>query len=140
MTGPLVRAMESSTSERTWTAAGMRYVLVSAKGRRSGETRKTPLPYWRDAGGHRIVAASFAGAEKNPAWYHNIADRAANPTIRVQEREYVYRCVVEVLDGDDYDAVWIALTTDRPFYLEYQAKITRRIPLLRLREPDAPAG
>lgn len=136
MTKPLVAAMEKSTSERTWTAAGMHYVLVAARGRKTGEIRKTPLPYWRDDDGHRIVIASFAGAEHHPAWYHNLADKAANPTIRVQDRDHVYWSDVEVLDGDDYARVWAGITIDRPFYLDYQAMVTRRIPLLRLREPD----
>lgn len=137
MTAPHVAALEASNSERTWTLAGMRYVLLTAKGRRSGTIRKTPLPYWRDERGHRIIVASFAGAEHHPDWYHNITDKAANPTIRVQDRDHVYRSDVEELDGDDYDRVWSELTADRPFYLEYQSMVTRRIPLLRLREPDA---
>ncbi|MDX2381310.1 MAG: nitroreductase/quinone reductase family protein [Acidimicrobiia bacterium] len=136
-TGPHVEAMENSTAEHTWTLAGMKYVLITAKGRTSGQLRKTPLPYWRDEHGDRIVVASFAGSEHHPAWYHNIADRAANPTIRVQERDHVGACEVEVLDGDEYARVWAAVTTDRPFYLAYQAKVTRRIPLLRLRETTA---
>jgi deazaflavin-dependent oxidoreductase (nitroreductase family) len=137
MTGPHIEAMESSASERTWTLAGMKYVLITAKGRKSGRLRKTPLPYWSDDHGHRIVVASFAGSEHHPAWYHNMADRAANPTIRVQERDHVCACDVEVLGGDEYGRVWAAVTADRPFYLAYQAKVARRIPVLRLRETTA---
>lgn len=134
MTGPHVAAMERSTSERTWTLAGMKYVLIIATGRKSGEVRKTPLPYWLDEHSHRILVASFAGSEHHPAWYHNMADTAANPSVRVRERDRVCSCEVDVLDGDEYTQIWDAVTTDRPFYLEYQAKVARRIPLLRLRE------
>jgi deazaflavin-dependent oxidoreductase (nitroreductase family) len=138
MTGPYVAAMELSTSERTWTLAGMKYVLIVATGRKSGQLRKTPLPYWLDENGHRIIVASFAGSEHHPAWYHNMADTAANPTVRVHERDRFCSCEVEVLDGDEYTQIWDAVTADRPFYIEYQAKVVRRIPLLRLREimPD----
>jgi deazaflavin-dependent oxidoreductase (nitroreductase family) len=134
LSGAHVTAMEISTSERAWTLAGMKYVLITAKGRKSGQLRKTPLPYWRDERGYRIIIASFAGSDNHPSWYHNLADKLANPTIRVQERDHVGSCEVEVLDGEEYAQVWEAVTTDRPFYLEYQAKVTRRIPLLRLRE------
>jgi hypothetical protein len=41
-----------------------------------------------------------------------------------------------VLDGADYDVTWAALTADRPFYIDYQSRTTRRIPLVRLPEPD----
>ncbi len=134
MTGAHITAMEISTTERAWTLAGMKYVVITARGRKSGQLRKTPLPYWRDEHGHRIIIASFAGSEHHPAWYHNMADKTANPTVSVQERDRVGACEVEILDGDEYARIWAAVTTDRPFYLEYQAKVTRRIPILRLRE------
>ena len=40
----------------------------------------------------------------------------------------------EVLDGDDYDEIWEALTADRPFYNAYKEKTERKIPLIRLPE------
>lgn len=131
-----IGALESSNDDLVWIAAGMSHVLLTIVGRKSGVERKTPLPYWRDATGHRIVVASFAGAEKNPSWFHNLADKVANPTIVVRERDFVYRSDAEVLDGDDYASTWAALTADRPFYNKYQAKTARRIPLIRLPEPQ----
>ncbi|MBF6331080.1 nitroreductase family deazaflavin-dependent oxidoreductase [Nocardia transvalensis] len=47
---------------------GAALVLLHTVGRRSGKLRKVALPFWRDADGHRIVGASFAGASKHPAW------------------------------------------------------------------------
>ena len=131
-----IGALESSNDDLVWIAAGMSHVLLTIVGRKSGIERKTPLPYWRDTTGQRIVVASFAGAEKNPSWFHNLADKVANPTIVVRERDFVYQSDAEVLDGDDYVSTWAALTTDRPFYNNYQAKTTRRIPLIRLPEPQ----
>jgi len=131
-----IGALESSNDDLVWIAAGMSHVLLTIVGRKSGTERKTPLPYWRDATGHRIVVASFAGAEKNPSWFHNLADKVANPTIVVRERDAEYRSDAEVLDGDDYASTWAALTADRPFYNNYQAKTARRIPLIRLPEPQ----
>ena len=136
MTAPHIAHMEKSAESSAWCAAGMNFVLITALGRKSGAERKTPLPYWRDRDGHRIIAASFAGAPENPAWYLNIADKAANPTLRVQEREFVYWSDIEVLEGEEYDTIWSELIVDRPFYIEYRAKAGRRIPLVRLPEPD----
>ena len=114
------------------TGGGMKQLLVTAVGRRSGVAHTVCLPYWLDAGGRRIVVASFSGAPKHPAWYHNLADRSVNPTVSVQDRGEKFDAVAEVLDGDDYTSVWAALTADRPNYAGYQAKTARRIPLVRL--------
>ncbi len=134
ITGMHIEALETSNDDAVWMGAGMTHVLITIVGRKSGVTRKTPVPYWRDPEGHRIVVASFAGAEHHPAWYHNIADRVANPTVTVKERDHVYESVPEVLTGDEYGRIWGLITTDRPFYVDYQAKTQRTIPLIRLPE------
>lgn len=135
-----VDAMETSDADSVWTAAGMKHVLLITIGRRSGKAHKTPLPYWLDPAGERIVVASFAGAVKNPAWYHNLADKSANPTVRVKERSVEWDSDAHVLDGDEYQQVWAELTADRPFYRDYQAKTERCIPLVRLPGPKGPDG
>lgn len=131
-----VQALETSNDDSVWVAAGMHHLLLTTTGRKSGNTHKTPLPYWKDSDRHRIVVASFAGAERNPSWYHNLADKDANPTVRVQEREHVWHSAAEILEGDEYDLIWAALTSDRPFYIAYQTKTERVIPLVRLPEPS----
>ncbi len=136
MTAPHLAHMEKSSESRAWHSAGMNFVLITAVGRKSGAERKTPLPYWRDRDGHRIIAASFAGEPQNPAWYVNIADKTANPTIRVRERALEYWSDIEILEGDEYDTIWNELIIDRPFYIAYRAKSGRRIPLIRLPEPQ----
>lgn len=110
---------------------GMRQLLVTAKGRRSMKEHTVCLPYWLDAQGRRIVVASFSGAEKNPAWFHNLNDRTVNPTVTVQDGPEIFEALAEILDGDEYTTVWAALTADRPYYNDYQAKTARRIPLVR---------
>lgn len=136
-TGQHIEMLEGSNDDSVWILAGMPHVLITQKGRTSGAVRKTPLPYWRDPNGHRVVVGSFAGAVNHPAWFHNLADTSANPTIRVQDQATIYDCVVDILDGDDYTATWAALTADRPFYADYQANTERQIPLIRLPEPTS---
>jgi hypothetical protein len=36
------------------------------------------------------------------------------------------------LAGDDYRRTWDALVVDRPFYVDYQSRTTRKLPLIRL--------
>ncbi|HZQ83324.1 MAG TPA: nitroreductase/quinone reductase family protein [Acidimicrobiales bacterium] len=130
-----VGAMEQSDDDMVWVQAGMHHVLLRLTGRKSGKEHKVALPFWRDAAGNRIVVASFAGADQHPAWFLNLQDREANPEVlvRVQGgRQFWSR--PDILDGDEYQRTWDALTADRAWYRDYQAKTERRIPLVRLPE------
>ena len=130
-----VDAMEQTDDDMVWVQAGMHHVLLRLVGRRSGAEQKVALPFWRDADGNRIVVASFAGAPQHPAWFLNLQDRTANPEVlcRVQGGTTFFSRA-EILDGDDYTRTWAALTADRAWYNDYQAKTDRRIPLVRLPE------
>ena len=130
-----VEAMEQSDDDAVWNQAGMHHVLLRVVGRRSGAEQKVALPFWRDAEGRRVVVASYAGAPQHPAWFVNLQDRAANPEVlcRVQGGQQFWSAA-EILDGDEYSRTWDALTADRAWYVDYQAKTDRRIPLVRLPE------
>jgi deazaflavin-dependent oxidoreductase (nitroreductase family) len=129
-----VAALESGAAEELWTAAGMSHVILRTVGRRSGNEHKVALPYWSDEDGSRVVVGSFAGAPQHPAWYLNLTDRDRNAEVLVRVQAGAYWAEPEVLDGTEYERVWRALTTDRPFYVAYTRRTTRRIPLVRLRE------
>ena len=69
-----VGAMETMDLDVVWVQAGMHHVLLQTVGRKSGNTHKVALPFWRDANGHRIVVASFAGAPAHPSWFVNMSE------------------------------------------------------------------
>ena len=129
-----VHAMEASDAEEVWVGAGMKQVMLQTIGRKSGRVHKVALPIWIDPDGHPIVVASFAGARQHPAWYLNLADRAANPEVFVRDRKHGFWAEAQILDGPEYHRIWVALTTDRPYYNDYQTRTDRRIPLVRLVE------
>lgn len=131
-----VKGMEGSDENEWWDVAGMLHVLIQTVGRKTGNVHKVALPYWVDKDGHRIVVASFAGADKNPSWFVNLADKKANPQILVRVQRATYWSEAEVLDGDDYTETWAGLTADRAYYNDYQTRCTRRIPLVRLPETN----
>jgi deazaflavin-dependent oxidoreductase (nitroreductase family) len=116
--------------------AGMRNLVLSTTGRRSGNAHAVCLPYWVDGDDRRVVVASFAGAPSHPAWYHNLADRSVNPTVSVQVMGDRRSHVAEILQGDEYRSVWEALVVDRPFFADYQARTERQIPLVRFVPTD----
>lgn len=126
--------MERSDADDAWVWVNMHHVLLYTIGRKSGNEHKVALPYWLDAGGNRIVVASFAGAEKDPAWFLNLADKVANPEVKIRVQGGLFWAEAQILAGEKYDATWAALTTDRPHYNDYKAKTMRQIPLVRLVE------
>ncbi len=129
-----VSVLEGEGGEDFWVAAGMGHVILRTIGRKSGREHKVALPFWMDNDGSRIVVASFAGAPQHPAWYLNLRDEAANNEVLVRVREGAYWASPVSLAGDEYDRVWGDLTADRPFYLKYQTRTDRQIPLVRLVE------
>ncbi|MDG2027809.1 MAG: nitroreductase/quinone reductase family protein [Acidimicrobiales bacterium] len=115
---------------------GMWQLLLTVTGRKSGKTQTVTLPYWFDDDGTLILVASNAGQDHNPAWYHNVKDTSANPTVAVQIRATHYTASATVLEGDERADVWARLTDDRPNYGRYQDRTTRVIPLIRLTVHD----
>ena len=129
-------AMEVSVEDADWIQDGMHHILLQTKGRKTGVVHRVALPFWRDVKGNRIVVASFAGAPRHPSWFVNLSDRSANPRVLCRTQTGRFWSVPEVLDGYDYMRTWSALTTDRSWYNEYQARTARRIPLVRLPESE----
>lgn len=129
-----VQALESSSDDAIWVQAGMHHVVLRTIGRKSGKEHKVAVPVWRDPEGVRVVVASFAGAPGHPSWYVNLADRKANPEVLVRSQEALYWSKPDILEGEEYKRIWDLLTADRAWYNDYQAKTSRRIPLVRLPE------
>jgi deazaflavin-dependent oxidoreductase (nitroreductase family) len=129
-----VAAMETMRDDSVWIGAGMHHIILRTIGRRSGNEHKVALPFWRDSGGQRIVVGSFAGAPAHPSWYLNLTDRKANPEVLVKVQDHAFWADAQILEGKEYDQIWSALTSDRPFYTEYSTRTERRIPLVRLVE------
>ena len=73
------QAMETMDDDMVWVGAGMHQVIVYTIGRKSGNEHKIVVPVWYDDDGHRIVVASYAGAEKHPHWYLNLSRQDGQP-------------------------------------------------------------
>jgi hypothetical protein len=50
---------------------GVPTLLLTTKGRRSGQARRTPLIYGERDGSY-VIVASLGGAPKHPLWYENL--------------------------------------------------------------------
>lgn len=129
-----VAAMEATDDDAAWIHAGMNHVVLHTIGRKSGNEHKVALPFWMDDQGRRVVVGSWAGSATHPHWYLNLADRTANPEVRIRVQGAVLWADAEILDGDEYDRTWAALTADRAYYNDYQSRTERRLPLIRFHE------
>src|SRR6202012_2455069 len=59
---------------------GADLLLLTTTGAKSGQRRLSPLAYFR-IDGKLLIIGSFAGADVNPAWVHNLR---ANPSAQVE--------------------------------------------------------
>ncbi|HEX6229610.1 MAG TPA: nitroreductase family deazaflavin-dependent oxidoreductase [Solirubrobacterales bacterium] len=108
---------------------GVPTLLLRTRGRRSGATRTNGLVYARD-GADYLVVASKGGADRAPAWLHNLK---ANPEVEIQigrERQKATCRVVEPTDPG-YDRLWkIVNENNGDRYRAYQEKTARPIPVV----------
>lgn len=109
-------------------ADGLDMLLLSTRGRRTGRMRTTPLPWFR-SGDDLVLIASFGGGPRDPAWLANLR---ADPKARIQVRGRVGEVETRIAEGDEREALWNAITTVHPRYLEYQQRTERRIPVVVL--------
>jgi deazaflavin-dependent oxidoreductase (nitroreductase family) len=107
---------------------GTKILILATKGRKSGETRKTPLIYGENDGDYLIVA-SKGGADEPPAWYLNLE---ADPEVQVQVKDDKFKARARTASADEKPALWDTMTTAWPHYDEYQKKTDREIPVVVL--------
>jgi deazaflavin-dependent oxidoreductase (nitroreductase family) len=103
-------------------------VLLTTTGARSGQQRVSPLAYFR-IDGKLIIIGSFAGADFNPAWVHNLR---ANPQAHIEVGTEAYDVTARELPPTERDELFGKLTAVAPGFAEYQAKTSRVIPLFEL--------
>jgi F420H(2)-dependent quinone reductase len=108
---------------------GVPTLLLRTTGRRSGAIRTNSLVYARDDDDY-LVVASNGGADRPPAWLHNLR---ANPAVEIQiarERRKGTAKVVEPADPH-YDRLWSVVNrNNRDRYTAYQKQTARAIPVI----------
>jgi deazaflavin-dependent oxidoreductase (nitroreductase family) len=113
---------------------GFPTLLLTVTGRRTGRPRSVALVYVED-GQDLVVAAAYAGADRDPAWWDNLRDDPS-AVVEIGRRRLVVRA--EVAGGDEREGLWQRLVAMYPPFAEYERRTTRRIPVVRLRvAPEA---
>ena len=91
----VIREFRANQGKVSGQLANMPVLLLTMTGARSGRTMTTPLVYTTD-GNRLVVIASFAGAPKHPAWYHNLL---AHPEATVEVGSERFRVKATVTAG-----------------------------------------
>jgi deazaflavin-dependent oxidoreductase (nitroreductase family) len=108
--------------------AGAPLLLLHSIGARSGQTRVHPVMYLSDHERY-IVFASKAGAPTNPDWYHNLK---AHPGATIEVGSDKIEVTATEITGGEHDDLYTRQATLYPGFAAYQAKTSRRIPVLAL--------
>lgn len=108
-------------------------VILHAIGAKTGALREKPVAGIRQPDGSWLVAATYAGNDKNPPWYYNLL---AHPDIDIEAVVDGHLATVPVhvteLTGDERDAGWAQFTAYSAGFRSYEQKTTRAFPVLRL--------
>lgn len=112
---------------------GDHVILMTAKGRKSGEAITTPLLYGRD-GDDYVIVASKGGAPDNPVWLENIK---ANPVVECEVANdrgtETFKARARVVDSRaERDRLFNEMIKIWPDYANYQARTERTIPVVLL--------
>lgn len=107
---------------------GRPLLLLTTLGAKSGQPRTHPVMYLRD-GDRLLVFASKGGAPTNPDWYHNLV---VHPEVTVEVGSETYPAIATVLSGEEQDRLYARQAELYPQFGEYQARTTRKIPVIAL--------
>ncbi|WP_188192542.1 nitroreductase family deazaflavin-dependent oxidoreductase [Nonomuraea sp. SYSU D8015] len=112
---------------------GAPLVLLTTTGAKSGRQVTTPVMYLAD-GERYVVIASNAGADNHPAWYHNLR---ATPQATVEVGTEKFTAKAEFVEDGERDRLYARMVEQAPGFAEYEARTSRRIPVVALLRQDA---
>ena len=107
---------------------GVRTLLLTTTGRKSGEERTTPLIYGEDDGSF-VIIASKGGAPDDPAWMKNLRE---DPRAKVQVAADKFDARARTATGEERDRLWARMAEIWPAYEDYATKTDRQIPVVVL--------
>ena len=128
-----VELYEGSGGTEGTTMRGLPVILLTTKGAKSGNIRKTPLMRVEHDGSYALVA-SQGGAPKHPVWYFNLL---AYPEVELQDGPSGWDMVAREVTGEEKAIWWARAVEAYPDYADYQARTDRQIPVFVLERHSA---
>lgn len=109
-------------------ANGLRHLLLTTVGRKSGMERTTPLIYGRE-GERFIIVGSVGGADQHPRWFVNLVE---HPEVHVQVGPERFAAMAHQATDEEKPRLWRLMAEIFPPYDEYQGRTRRVIPVVIL--------
>lgn len=107
---------------------GRPLLLLHHTGAKTGTERVNPLVYL-PMGDDFAVFGSKAGADTNPAWYHNLR---AHPDTTIEVGTETLPVHARVAESAERERIWEEQKRENPNFAEYEQKTTRPIPVVVL--------
>jgi deazaflavin-dependent oxidoreductase (nitroreductase family) len=105
---------------------GATAVLVTTKGRKSGEMRTIAI-IGKQVGDNFVIIASKGGAPTHPIWYLNILE---DPNVEIQYLADRWEGVARTAESPEREAMWAEACSQWPAFNDYQARTERKIPVV----------
>ncbi|MDH6196979.1 deazaflavin-dependent oxidoreductase (nitroreductase family) [Mycobacterium frederiksbergense] len=107
---------------------GATLLLLHTIGAKTGRARVNPVMAF-DLDGKLAVVGSYAGADVDPAWLHNLR---AHPDARIEIGTDAYDVHAREMPAAERDAAYPRIIEQAPGFSEYQVKTERVIPIIEL--------
>ena len=107
---------------------GSKILLLTTRGRTTGEPRTVPLIY-ENAGDDYVIVASKGGAPRHPGWYRNLAK---SPDVELQVLDEVFPARARTATGEERERLWRLAAAQWPAYDDYADRTDREIPVVVL--------
>lgn len=107
---------------------GLPVLLLTTRGRKTGESRTTALMYLPH-GKDFVVIASYLGEPRHPAWWLNLE---AEPLASVQVGSEHHPVRAREAQDEERENLWQTMSEKVPDYDEYKSRTSRRIPVVVL--------
>jgi deazaflavin-dependent oxidoreductase (nitroreductase family) len=122
-TAEVVEQFRARATKPGGVSADSGLLLLHPTGARTGEPRLTPLAYLRDED-RLVVIASYGGAPKHPAWYHNLV---ANPKVGVEVGAEQFYARATVVQEPERSKLFAEMAAKSPAFTTYQQKASPRV-------------
>ena len=109
---------------------GLRFLILTTTGVKSGKKRRVPLAAVPFGDGY-LVVASFGGSSTDPFWLINIRH---DPFVDVRVGRIVTRAKASIIESSDYmyKEMWAKAVSVYNGFNEYKKATTRNIPIVVL--------
>ena len=123
-----VRVYRETNGEKGYLWNGVPTLLLTTRGRMSGEPRTIPIIY-TPVGDAYVIIASKGGSPTHPKWYLNLLQ---DPRVEIQVKAERFEGLARTADSPEREALWVEAVKAWPNYDIYQSRTDRKIPVVVL--------